>query len=222
MNNEQPDWKFLAEQLRKPSGDFANEIGNRMNESNAELHQLTFDNLNLKPNDEVLEIGMGNGKFVQQLFKQYPNIHYTGLDYSKEMVNASLVNNIDLMKDNAIQFIHGNIEEFPYSEEIFDSIFTINTLYFWSFPDKTLQAIRRILKPNGQLIISIRPKHVMEEHPFTAHGFTLYNENELKSLLEKNAFEIIQVIHKKESSKRGISDQLLTFESLIAIAKKLP
>lgn len=217
---EQPDWKFVAQQLRQPSGEFANEIGNRMNESNAELHEFTFKTLNILPYSEVLEIGMGNGKFVKRLFQLYPNIHYTGLDYSKEMVEASLVNNVDLVQQNRVHFIHCNIDDLPYAEELYDNIFTINTLYFWASPEKTLQSIKRLLKPEGVFTIGIRPKHVMQEHPFTAHGFTLYSEVEVKQLLEQNAFEIIDVTLKKELPKRGISDQEMVFESLIISAKK--
>ncbi|MFM6984186.1 MAG: class I SAM-dependent methyltransferase [Chitinophagaceae bacterium] len=220
MKDNINDWQFVAAQLRQPNGDFATEIGERMNLSNQQIHQFTFDELALHPEQEVLEIGMGNGHFVRELFNRCPEIIYTGIDYSKEMVEASRNNNAELCRQNKAQFLHCAIDELPYSEPIYDRIFTINTLYFWSQPDTTLSTIKRLLKTGGLLTIAIRPKHIMEHHPFTAYGFTLYSKEDVCRLLEKNSFEIMTVTEKKESPATGISDEALTFESLIITAKK--
>ncbi len=221
MKDNTNDWKFVAEQLRQPKGDFAKEIGERMNLSNQQIHQFTFEELTIHPQQEVLEIGMGNGHFVSELFNRFPDIIYTGIDYSKEMVEASRKYNAELCRQNKVQFLHCSIDDLPYSEPIYDRIFTINTLYFWSQPDSTLSTLMRLLKPEGLLTIAIRPKHIMEHHPFTAYGFTLYSKEDVCQLLEKNSFEIISITEKKETPTTGISDEALTFESLIVTAKKL-
>lgn len=215
-----PDWQFVAAQLRQPNGEFATEIGQRMNVSNLQIHQFTFDELHLESGIEILEIGMGNGHFVNELFKRCNTISYTGIDYSVEMVEASKLINSDLCQKNKAQFLHCAIDELPFSEPIYDRIFTINTLYFWADPDVTLTNIRRLLKPNAYLTIAIRPKHIMEHHPFTAFGFTLYSREDVCRLLEKNGFNILAVTEKKEAGSSGISDEVLTFESLIITAEK--
>lgn len=220
MKDNTNDWQFVAAQLRQPNGDFAKEIGKRMNLSNQQIHQFTFEELSLHPQQEILEIGMGNGHFVHELFNRCPEIIYTGIDYSKEMVVASRNNNVELCRQNKAQFLHCAIDDLPYSEPIYDRIFTINTLYFWSQPDTTLTTIKRLLKTEGLLTIAIRPKHIMEHHPFTEYGFTLYSKEDVCKLLEKNSFEISRVIEKKETPATGISDEALTFESLIITAKK--
>ncbi len=219
-NDNTPDWQFVAAQLRQPNGEFATEIGQRMNVSNLQIHQFTFDELQLQSDLEILEIGMGNGHFVKELFKLNPDLTYTGIDYSKEMVEASKAVNTDLCEQNKVQFLHCAIDELPFSEPIYDRIFTINTLYFWPDPDITLSNIKRLLKPDGFLTIAIRPKHIMEHHPFTAFGFTLYSREDACRLLEKNGFNIVSVTEKKEAGTNGISDEVLTFESLIITAEK--
>ena len=215
-----PDWQFVAAQLRQPKGEFATEIGQRMNISNQQINQFTFDELQLQAELEILEIGMGNGHFVKELFNRCPDINYTGIDYSKEMVDESRAINSDFCDQNKAQFLHCNIDELPFSEPIYDRIFTINTLYFWPDPNVTLSNIKRLLKPDAYLTIAIRPKHIMEHHPFTAFGFTLYSREDACRLLEKNGFNIVSVTEKKEVASNGISDEVLTFESLIITAKK--
>lgn len=215
-----PDWEMLAAQLRKPSGEFATEIGQRMNTSNLQIHQFTFDDLQLQPGFEVLEIGMGNGHFVSQLFQQYPNIAYTGIDYSEAMVTEAKAFNTELSEINSVTFLHGTVEDIQSIEAIYDHVFTINTLYFWSKPLQTLAHIHRLLKPGGKLTIAIRPKHIMEKHPFTPYGFTLYSKEDVCQLLEKHQFNIFNIIEKKELASTGITDSALTFESLIITAHK--
>ena len=53
--------KTIAAQLRQPSGEYAIEVGKKMNEGNHDINLYTIKALNLKPGDNILEIGMGNG-----------------------------------------------------------------------------------------------------------------------------------------------------------------
>jgi ubiquinone/menaquinone biosynthesis C-methylase UbiE len=217
-HNTEPDWRFVAQQLKQPSGAFAEEIGQRMNVSNEQINHFTFDILDIESGMEVLEIGMGNGHFIGELFRRYPGINYTGIDYSAEMVReASQINQL-LSEKQAVHLLHCNIDDLPATEALYDRIFTINTLYFWENPDRTLSSLRRLLKPGGKLSIAIRPKHIMEQHPFTPYGFTLYSREDLCQLLEKNSFDIVSVVEKTEIASAGISDNALPFESLIITA----
>lgn len=218
--NESADWEQLAAQLRQPNGELAIEIGRRMNISNQQIHQFTFDALQLLPGDEVLEIGMGNGLYVSQLFNHYPNIKYTGIDYSEAMVTEAKKINNELCQSESVTFLHGTVEDIQSIETLYNHIFTINTLYFWSQPLQTLAHIYRLLKTGGKITIAIRPKHIMKTHPFTAFGFTLYNREDICKLIEKANLNIIHLIEKKEVARTGITDTALTFESLIITAQK--
>ena len=191
-----------------------------MNTSNLQIHQFTFDDLQLQPGFEVLEIGMGNGHYVPQLFGRYPKIVYTGIDYSEAMVKEANQFNSDLSKSESVTFLHGTVEDIQSVESLYDHIFTINTLYFWANPEQTLLHIRRLLKTKGKLTISIRPKHIMEQHPFTSFGFTLYSQEDVCRLLESSLFDILNITEKKETASTGITDSALTFESLIITAQK--
>lgn len=215
---EQPDWEQIAQQLRKPHGEFANEIGRRMNESNATIYQYTFESLDINDGMDILEIGMGNGSFVKDIINT-ADIRYTGIDYSKEMVDESLNNNLSFVEAGKANFFNMAIEDFPAQEPLYDRIFTINTLYFWDQPESVLKKVRSLLHYNGQLCISIRPKHVMENHPFTPHGFKLYTRGEVCALLEANGFNILAVIERKEPSIDALGSPM-TFESLIVKATR--
>jgi cyclopropane fatty-acyl-phospholipid synthase-like methyltransferase len=78
--------QFIAAQLRKPEGDAGILMGERMNEGNCCINEHTIEALAATGNERILEIGMGNGFFVRQILKGEPGLHYTGCDFSPEMV----------------------------------------------------------------------------------------------------------------------------------------
>lgn len=182
-----------ARQLRRPEGEDGVKMGLQMNKSNRLIYEMTMDFLALKPGDAVLEIGMGNGHFVKELFQRQPSIQYTGIDMSDVMVEEAIHEN----KDNArATFLCTTKIEGQYNK-----VFAINVLYFWDQPAVTLQEIHQVLQPGGELVLAIRSKATMQLLPFVDHGFTLYDVESAKSLLEENGFKVTDIITAIEPEK---------------------
>ncbi|MBX2841181.1 MAG: class I SAM-dependent methyltransferase [Flammeovirgaceae bacterium] len=212
--------KIIAQQLRKPEGEHANAVGNKMNDGNKVINLQTIAAMGTKAHDYILEIGMGNGFFVKDLFKINKNITYSGCDYSAEMVAEAEKNNKNLIVQKKAEFILSNGENLPFEKEIFDQVMTINTLYFWENPKPYFEEIRRVLKEEGKLIIGIRPKSVMKGYPFVKYGFNMFSKEELIALLSQNKFEIEKVEENIEPDQEneGIKFKV---ENLIAVARKV-
>ncbi|MDY8137429.1 class I SAM-dependent methyltransferase [Aquimarina sp. 2201CG5-10] len=211
--------KTIAQQLRKPEGLQGIEVGNKMNLGNALINLATIEALSLKNNDKLLEIGMGNGGFVKDIFAINDSIKYVGCDYSQTMVDeAEKINKMFIDKHQA-QFHHTGAEQLPFQDDSFNTVFTINTIYFWENITKILSEIWRVLKPGGTLIIALRPKSSMQTYPFTKYGFRMYNKKELSVALEKNAFRMIQFIEKEEPPQK-VNGTLMKVETLIVCAQK--
>ncbi len=73
-----PDPEFIAQQLRRPSGDFASEVGQKMNQVNEPLYDLTLDVMQPEDNNKILEIGFGTGKFFNKLFARADGLEVSG------------------------------------------------------------------------------------------------------------------------------------------------
>ena len=190
--------KTIAAQLRKPSGENGIKVGERMNEGNLQINLNTIESLKLKAGDNILEIGMGNGFFIKNIFESNDDFHYTGCDFSELIVEEAQKLNATFIENRKAEFFHGDVNALPFENEIFDKVFTINTIYFWDPPAKALAEIARVLKQRGQLTIAIRPKSIMENYPFTKYGFTMYSKEELASLFSANNFHVTQVVEKGE------------------------
>lgn len=193
--------KNIATQLRQPQGEFAVQVGERMNKGNLHINLFTLDALNLNGEENILEIGMGNGFFVKNLLNKYPKIKYSGCDYSEIMVGESKRNNNEFIENGRADFICGQADKLPFEDAGFDKIFTINTLYFWEDTTAVFNELKRVLKPSGQIIIAVRPKKVMEKYPFVKYGFKMYDRDTLISLVTDNNFSIIDVLESEEPTQ---------------------
>ena len=184
--------KEIASQLRKPHGASGIEVSDRMNDGIGPMNLHTLAVVNPSDRDNILEIGMGNGHFVKKIICQGSNISYTGLDYSEDMIIYAKDKNASLLNTGQVKFIHGNVQQMPFENNIFDTIFTVNTFYFWDEYSIVLQELKRVLKPTGKLIIAIRPKEVMDKMPFTDYGFIKKDHYEIIELLHSNDFKHIE------------------------------
>ncbi|HYF68012.1 MAG TPA: methyltransferase domain-containing protein [Ohtaekwangia sp.] len=217
MDEEQ--LKAIAAQLRKPDGEFGKQLGVRMNDGNRYINRDTIASLTPSAGDNILEIGMGNGFFVNEIISGDPSIRYTGCDFSEAMVVEATRLNEDLVKKGRAKFIHAAADNIPFAANAFNKVFTVNTLYFWEDPSRTLNEIRRLLTLHGQLIIAIRPRSSMEQLPFVKYGFTMFSKEELIDLLSRNSFKVLNIGEKAEPEQE-LNGEKISMKSLIVVAVK--
>ena len=190
--------KAIADQLRQPTGEYAIQVGEKMNEGNLHINLNTFEALNLVAGDNILEIGMGNGFFVKNILSTDNTLRYTGCDFSEIMVDEACKKNEIFIASGQAQFYLADAKDLPFEKETFDKVFSINTIYFWENPQIVLAEIWRVLKPKGQVTISLRPKSIMEHYPFVKYGFKMFAKEDLKELMSKNNFTVVDIIEKEE------------------------
>lgn len=190
--------KAIADQLRQPTGEYAIQVGEKMNEGNLHINLNTFEAIELAAGDNILEIGMGNGFFVKNILSTDNTLRYTGCDFSEIMVDEACKKNEIFIASGQAQFYLADAKDLPFEKETFDKVFSINTIYFWENPQIVLAEIWRVLKPKGQVTISLRPKSIMEHYPFVKYGFKMFAKEDLKELISKNNFTVIDIIEKEE------------------------
>ena len=212
--------KSIAAQLRQPHGEEAVHVGVKMNEGNLHINLYMLEALRAQAGDHILEIGMGNGMFVKNLFDIRNDVHYTGCDASEIMVHEAQLHNEAFIEKGQAAFQQGQVEDLPFENDSFDRVFSVNTIYFWDDMPLALSEIRRVLKPDGQVLIAIRPKRLMQDYPFTAYGFALFSKENLVDLFSANHFEVTEIIEKDEPD-HVMNGEKLVLETLIVRAEPI-
>jgi ubiquinone/menaquinone biosynthesis C-methylase UbiE len=151
------------------------------------LNLLTF-----KENEAVLEIGIGNGKFLKLISKKVPNGLVTGIDISSTMLFLAKCYNFRLIRQKKVQIWNKNVENLNFEKESFDKIISLNTIYFWKNPTNIIEQLYHVLKPNGQLLLAFNSKKEMIKSGYNSEIFTFYELSEVENLLKEANFTIIQ------------------------------
>ncbi|MDO5106563.1 class I SAM-dependent methyltransferase [Capnocytophaga sp.] len=211
--------KTLAAQLKNPQGEKGLEIAEMMYQTNLSMIQHALQYLDVANGDKVLEIGYGNGKHIPLLFEKTPVIFYHGLEISSLMYEQAIIENQKRILYKLVDLQLYNGRDIPFPEAFFDKIFTVNTIYFWEFPELFLKELHRVLKLGGRLSISFIEKNFMEKIPFTQFGFTYYNQHKINMLLKEIPFEMIAYQTKKEHIKSKMGEWVEREFSTVSLIK---
>ena len=190
---------FFSKQARKPSGIFGLVIAPIIfNRGNAELNDFVHDALSINKKDHLLEIGFGTGKLLNKIAPQLKEGLIDGIDFSKTMVDLAKKKNRKYIKQGRTKLHLGDFDSTFFEECTYDKIFTVNTVYFWRNPTRTINRINRLLKPGGKVVIGFHAKHQMEKMSLHKDIFKYYSPLDMKKLLS-TCWEIrdIQILHKK-------------------------
>jgi ubiquinone/menaquinone biosynthesis C-methylase UbiE len=163
-----------------------------MAKGNAFDAQWTVSLLNIQPDDRILEIGFGPGVSTQFASEKASQGFVAGVDHSRTMVQAATQRNATAIQSGLMELKYGEVASLPYPDESFDIAFSLHSIYFWSNPVECLREIKRVLKPNGLLGITIEPKDQWIPNVDTSI-MTLYFGSEVASLFSEAGYRNVRV-----------------------------
>ena len=104
----------------------------------------------LKPG-KILEIGPGPGYLSIEIAK-HGAFQITGLDISETMVEIAKRNTKEAKVE--VEFRLGSAADMPFQDNIFGFVVSSGSLHHWKEPVKVFNEIYRVLKTNGEALIS--------------------------------------------------------------------
>jgi SAM-dependent methyltransferase len=125
----------------------------------------------LKPGDKILDVGVGLGRLLSQLEL---NVEKYGVDISKAYLYEA--------KNKGINVCMSKIEELPYHDNSFDVIVTTDVLEHVFDLNQCVKEIKRVLKPNGYLIVRVPYKEDLSAYV----NYDLYEFIHLRNFDENN------------------------------------
>ncbi len=105
---------------------------------------------NLQEGKRYLDYGCFDGKFIYET-KKNKDIEYIGVDKNKDIIKKNPYNQ---------KLIHFEKFPLPFKNSYFDGVTILDVLEHIYRQDEVLKEINRILKKNGELIITVPKKHI--------------------------------------------------------------
>ena len=195
--------RFMTTQFGNPRGVFGKFIGNRMAKGNVYDAQWTISLLNIQPHDHILEIGFGPGVSTQLASEKASKGFVAGIDHSRTMVQAASQRNAPAIQSGLMELKQGEVSSLPYPDQSFDMAFSLHSIYFWPEPEDCLKEIRRVLKPEGLLAITIQPKDKWGQK-VDPSIMTLYFGSEVVSLFSEAGYRNIHVEVSPQEDKTSL------------------
>jgi ubiquinone/menaquinone biosynthesis C-methylase UbiE len=187
--------RFLAAQLRRPSGRFGRWVMTRgLNHGNAELIAATLDALELRSGDRFMDLGFGGG-LALALAAERTSGPLLGVDFSPDVVVEGAQRLKGLIRTGRLNLVCADVVDLPLRDGLVDAACTTNTLYFWPRPERALESLRRVLVPGGRLAIGYSGASKMNAFDrITRHGFTTYEPEQVERLLSAAGYTQVQTL----------------------------
>lgn len=185
---------FLAEQLGLPSGWFGQLLLRLLNRKNAPMNDLVLSELQLQSGSRILEIGFGGGDLMSKLVKTGLPAQIVGIERSPEALKVCQNRFQRLIQQGAIEIHLADAAALPFSNQSFNQICTVNTLYFWPDASQVLIECHRVLIPGSTLAIGYTSKTYLEQQKLAQHGFAVYEVTEVEMMMSRAGFTQIKTI----------------------------
>ncbi|MDB9539871.1 methyltransferase domain-containing protein [Anabaenopsis tanganyikae CS-531] len=104
----------------------------------------------IAPEATVLDVGCGTGEFEQLLLTENPQQIITAVDISPAML---LVAKQKCRTYSHVSFQNASVSNLPFLNNSFDVIISASAFHYFDDPHGALLEIRRVLKPEGKLLI---------------------------------------------------------------------
>lgn len=164
--------------------------------SNVKQIDMILKYIPKKENIHILDIGCGNGKMLGYLQKK-TGAYIHGFDYSEKAIETAQ----SMFTINA-EFKEGIIGEINYSEEEFDAIISMDTVYFAKDMVVFISQVKKWLKKDGVLFVGYQEGDVMPKtkNEYTTVLANALEKNEMKYEVTDITKEIYDLLKKKRAS----------------------
>lgn len=143
-------------QAMKPRGPMGVVMGLLMERLNAAQNRATVEALDPPRDGAVLEIGFGSGHALAMLAGRRPLGLVAGVDHSELMVETARRRLARSRGSAALDLRCGDAGELPFPDEWFDAVYAVNSFHQWPHKEDALAEMAGVLKPGGDLVLSIR------------------------------------------------------------------
>ena len=179
----------IGKQLQHPRGLFGKALFTWMTTKTIAHARWTADLLDVQPDDDVLEVGFGNGANIALLTQRTPTGCVAGAEISETAIEMASKRNSRAISEGRVKLHQAAGGTLPFDDGTFDKACTVATVYVIADPSAVFREMHRVLKPNGLAAVTfpVREKF-MRFKPAGTEGFHLHELADLEAAFREAGF----------------------------------
>jgi ubiquinone/menaquinone biosynthesis C-methylase UbiE len=104
----------------------------------------------IPPQASVLDVACGTGELEQMILAENPTQKMVGVDISEKMLTIAQQK---CSNSTNVSFQVASASALPFPHHHFDVVVSANAFHYFDHPEAALSEIRRVLQPNGSVVI---------------------------------------------------------------------
>ena len=156
-------------------------------------HKSIYDNvakaLELRAEDNFLEIACGNGHFIKNYTSRVHSV--AGLDLSELCSKLATKKNKERIIAGSAEFVQGEATQLPWEDNKFSVVTSMASFMMFPKPVESLKEMYRVLRPGGKVVVCIEwNAEDGKDHSkdIKKYGMQLWTENDMRNMLREAGF----------------------------------
>ena len=182
-------FRTIGRQLQHPRGLLGKLLFAWMTRMTIAHARWTADLLEVQPDDDVLEIGFGNGANIKLLLQRAYRGTVTGAEISETAIEMASKKNAKAISDGKVILHLAPGNTLPFKDGVFGKACTVATAYVIEDPGAVFKEMYRVLKPNGRAAVTFPIReNFMRFKPVGTEGFYLHKLADLETAFRDAGF----------------------------------
>jgi ubiquinone/menaquinone biosynthesis C-methylase UbiE len=167
--------------------------GDEMEAHHSDIAEQTIALMRINPADRILDLGCGTGWASRRLARIATAGEITGIDVADEMLRRAEQASQGI---GNVRYLWGSAEKIPATDNSFDKVLSIESFYYYADQGKSLDELRRVMKPGGRLFILI---NLYKDNHYSLRWVRelkvpvqAFSEAEYIDLLKKHGFTAVE------------------------------
>ncbi len=174
------------------------------------IYPLMAGELDLRAEDELLEVACGSGIF---LASQASHVcHVAGLDLSEIQVGLARKRLADRIAAGTAEIVKGDAASLPWDDGRFSVVTCMGSMEAFPDPARSLAEMHRVLQPGGRIVVEMGARVAPGTETHLWRGMTwVWNEPDARRLVEEAGFVDVSISYASYSSAAFGGTRLLAF-----------
>jgi ubiquinone/menaquinone biosynthesis C-methylase UbiE len=169
-----------------------------MNRAHKSFYENVAKALELRSEDNLLEIACGNGHFIKNYASYVHSV--AGLDLSELCIKLATKKNKERVVAGSAEFVLGEATRLPWEDNKFSVATSIAGVMIFPNPLESLKEMYRVLGPGGRVVIGVEWNAEDRKQPsndIKKYGMKVWTEDDVINMLKEAGFSDIAITYAK-------------------------